>query len=68
MRGVTYLSMPKNHKPLTNDRPVSFKMPSKLHAQIAKLAEADHRSVSNYLIKIAADHVAAVTAAKKGGK
>ncbi len=62
--------MPKNNKPLTNDRPVSFKMPSKLHAQIAKLAEADHRSVSNFLIKLAADHVAMLDAAptKRGGK
>jgi hypothetical protein len=51
-----------------NDRPVSFKMPAKLHAQIAKLAEADHRSVSNYLVKIAAEHVAVVAATKKTSK
>lgn len=60
--------MPQSNRPLVNDRAVSFKMPSRLWTQIAKLAEADHRSVSNYIVKVMAEHVAAVATAKKGGK
>jgi hypothetical protein len=60
--------MPQSNRPLVNDRAVSFKMPSRLWMQIAKLAEADHRSVSNYIVKVMAEHVAETSATKKGSK
>jgi uncharacterized protein (DUF1778 family) len=59
--------MPQSHRPLRNDRSVTFRVPSDLYDLIAWAAEREHRSVSNYIVKLLAEHGRRLRK-KKGGK
>jgi predicted DNA-binding protein len=56
--------MPRNYRPKTNDATICIRMPSGLLGKLRKLATADQRPVSNYMVRVLTQHVEQL----KGGK
>ena len=50
------------------DKQISMRMPSALYDAIARLAAAEQRPVTNYIVKALTDHVAGIKKRTKGGK